>query len=99
MQNARAMPLVRRVVNRWMSATIGAFCGAEIPDSQCGFRLLSLGAWNRIPFSCEHFEIGPLRDTVRWLRWWIGIRNELSPYAHRRVVQPRYESTPQDATA
>ena len=130
MQNARAMPLVRRVVNRWMSATIGAFCGAEIPDSQCGFRLLSLGAWNRIPFSCEHFEIEsemivrflhaghglgfvpvqtrygseqskirPLRDTFRWLRWWIGIRIELSPYADRRVVQPRYESTPQDATA
>ncbi len=35
------MPFVRRVVNRWMSHEISQRCGQDIPDTQCGFRLLS----------------------------------------------------------
>ena len=34
------MPLVRRLVNRYMSRRISRLCGHEIPDTQCGFRLL-----------------------------------------------------------
>ncbi len=40
MNDISSMPLVRRVVNRWMSQRISAVCGLEIPDTQCGFRLL-----------------------------------------------------------
>jgi glycosyltransferase involved in cell wall biosynthesis len=40
MKDAASMPRVRRIVNRWMSQQISALCGQEIPDTQCGFRLL-----------------------------------------------------------
>ena len=130
MGNAGAMPRVRKFVNQWMSQRISAYCRVEIPDSQCGFRMVNLHAWNRITFSADHFEIEsemivrfihlghtlgfvpvqtrygsecskirPLRDTLRWFRWWFGIRNELSQYDHRLAVEPRYRSAPQDATA
>ena len=40
MNDLSTMPFVRRVVNRWMSGRISAVCGQEIPDTQCGFRML-----------------------------------------------------------
>ena len=40
MNDVSSMPLVRRIVNRWMSKRISAACGQEIPDTQCGFRML-----------------------------------------------------------
>ena len=40
MNDLSSMPLVRRIVNRWMSGRISAVCGQEIPDTQCGFRML-----------------------------------------------------------
>jgi glycosyltransferase involved in cell wall biosynthesis len=40
MNDVSAMPRVRRFVNRWMSQRISALCGQEIPDTQCGFRML-----------------------------------------------------------
>ena len=40
MNDLSSMPLVRRIVNRWMSDQISALCGQRIPDTQCGFRLL-----------------------------------------------------------
>ncbi|HST29981.1 MAG TPA: glycosyltransferase family 2 protein [Chthoniobacterales bacterium] len=40
MKDLSTMPLVRRFVNRWMSQQISALCGQEIPDTQCGYRLL-----------------------------------------------------------
>ena len=40
MSDLSSMPLVRRFVNRWMSNRISAACGQEIPDTQCGFRML-----------------------------------------------------------
>jgi len=40
MDDVSSMPLVRRIVNRWMSERISAACGQKIPDTQCGFRML-----------------------------------------------------------
>ena len=40
MNDISSMPLVRRIVNRWMSKRISAVCGQDIPDTQCGFRML-----------------------------------------------------------
>jgi len=40
MNDLSSMPLVRRFVNQWMSRQISAACGQEIPDTQCGFRML-----------------------------------------------------------
>jgi hypothetical protein len=40
MKDVASMPRVRQMVNRWMSRQISAACGQDIPDTQCGFRLL-----------------------------------------------------------
>jgi glycosyltransferase involved in cell wall biosynthesis len=40
MKDVREMPLVRRLVNRYMSNKISRLCGQPIPDTQCGFRMV-----------------------------------------------------------
>ena len=40
MNNLAGMPFIRRVVNRYMSKRISRVCGQDIPDTQCGFRML-----------------------------------------------------------
>jgi glycosyltransferase involved in cell wall biosynthesis len=40
MKDISSMPLVRRWVNRYMSKKISRLCGQDIPDTQCGFRML-----------------------------------------------------------
>jgi glycosyltransferase involved in cell wall biosynthesis len=40
MNDVARMPAVRRMVNRFMSNQISNVCGQEIPDTQCGFRML-----------------------------------------------------------
>jgi len=34
------MPFVRRTVNRYMSRRISRLCGQEVPDTQCGYRMI-----------------------------------------------------------
>jgi glycosyltransferase involved in cell wall biosynthesis len=41
MNDVRAMPFVRRVVNRYMSWRISRLCGQEVPDTQCGYRMIA----------------------------------------------------------
>jgi len=57
MENFKAMPLIRRYVNRWMSRRLSKITGAELPDSQCGFRLAHLETLLNLPISADHFEI------------------------------------------
>ena len=40
MTDTRRMPFVRRMTNRFMSWQISRVCGQEVPDSQCGFRMI-----------------------------------------------------------
>lgn len=40
MSDLRAMPFVRRKVNRYMSRRISRICGQEVPDTQCGYRMV-----------------------------------------------------------
>jgi glycosyltransferase involved in cell wall biosynthesis len=40
MNDVSSMPRLRQMVNRWMSRQISASCGQDIPDTQCGFRLI-----------------------------------------------------------
>jgi glycosyltransferase involved in cell wall biosynthesis len=61
MNNLTGMPLVRRVVNRYMSDRISRLCGQKIPDTQCGFRMLDRqlipellgGGGNRFDYETE----------------------------------------------
>ena len=60
MNNLAGMPFIRRVVNRLMSRRISRVCGQEIPDTQCGFRMLDrqlipelLGGGHRFDYETE----------------------------------------------
>jgi glycosyltransferase involved in cell wall biosynthesis len=60
MNNLTGMPFVRRVVNRYMSRSISRLCGQEIPDTQCGFRMVDrqlipqlLNGGNRFEYETE----------------------------------------------
>jgi glycosyltransferase involved in cell wall biosynthesis len=57
MQNAHAMPYLRRWVNRWMSRRLSQAARKFLPDSQCGFRLINLKDWSTIPVTTSRFEI------------------------------------------
>lgn len=57
MGEAHRMPRLRRAVNRWMSRKLSALAGQELPDSQCGFRLLRLAALERMELRATQFEI------------------------------------------
>ena len=41
MNDLSQMPFVRRAVNRYMSRRISRLCGQEVPDTQCGYRMIS----------------------------------------------------------
>ncbi|HEY7001323.1 MAG TPA: glycosyltransferase family 2 protein [Candidatus Udaeobacter sp.] len=60
MNNVTAMPFIRRFVNRFMSKRISRVCRQEIPDTQCGFRMLDrqlipdlLGGGDRFDYDTE----------------------------------------------
>ena len=40
MNDVHDMPFVRRTVNRYMSRRISRLCGQEVPDTQCGYRMV-----------------------------------------------------------
>lgn len=56
MNDVRQMPLVRRLVNRYMSRKISRLCGQDIPDTQCGFRMLSAAVIPDLLMGSERFE-------------------------------------------
>jgi glycosyltransferase involved in cell wall biosynthesis len=60
MNDVRDMPLLRRLVNRYMSRKISRLCGQNIPDTQCGFRMVHrsvipelLGGADRFDYETE----------------------------------------------
>ena len=60
MNDVRDMPLLRRLVNRYMSRKISRLCRQDIPDTQCGFRLVHrsvipdlLGGVDRFDYETE----------------------------------------------
>lgn len=57
MNNASAMPWLRRRVNRWMSRRLSNLAGVPLADSQCGFRLVNLEVLGRLPLATRQFEI------------------------------------------
>ena len=57
MNTAAGMPWLRRFVNRWMSRRLSRVTHQELPDSQCGFRLIDLNALANVSIGTTHFEI------------------------------------------
>jgi glycosyltransferase involved in cell wall biosynthesis len=57
MDNAEAMPWLRRFVNRWMSIQLSRYSRKDLPDTQSGFRLIQLQTWAELPLSAQRFEV------------------------------------------
>jgi len=57
MQKVKNMPLVRRVTNRFMSWLISTLAKQDVPDSQCGFRLIKKEVLENVKFTCAKYEI------------------------------------------
>jgi glycosyltransferase involved in cell wall biosynthesis len=56
MNDVREMPFVRRTVNRYMSRKISRACGQEIPDTQCGFRMVHRSIMSNLLGGTERFD-------------------------------------------
>ena len=56
MNDVREMPLTRKLVNRYMSRKISRLCGQEIPDTQCGFRMLGASVIPDLLHGSERFD-------------------------------------------
>jgi glycosyltransferase involved in cell wall biosynthesis len=67
MNSPGKMPRQRKWVNQWLSRRLSKLAGQELPDSQCGFRLMRLAAWRGLGLKTSHFEIESevLLDFVR----------------------------------
>jgi len=57
MQNPKGMPLIRFATNHFMSWLISLFCHQNIPDTQCGFRLIKSKVLQVIKLESSDFEI------------------------------------------
>ena len=56
MNDVRDMPFLRRTVNRYMSRKISRACGQEIPDTQCGFRMVHRSIIPNLLCGTERFD-------------------------------------------
>jgi glycosyltransferase involved in cell wall biosynthesis len=57
MREASSMPFVRRHTNLFMSRLISRIARQEIPDTQCGFRLIKRSVLEKIKLESANFEI------------------------------------------
>lgn len=57
MHDPRGMSWLRRRVNAWMSRRLSRFVGRELPDTQCGFRVVHLPTWASLPLTTQRFEV------------------------------------------
>ena len=57
MADRAAMPRMRWLTNRVMSAIISRVTGQAIPDSQCGLRVIRTEVLVQVPLSAKRFEI------------------------------------------
>ena len=57
MHHPQGMPWLRLATNRLMSWAISIFCRQNIPDTQCGFRLIKTNVLQAIKLKSSDFEI------------------------------------------
>ncbi len=57
MAKAKGMPFVRWLTNSSMSLLLSLMCRQSVPDSQCGFRVISMPLLKVLRLETENFEI------------------------------------------
>ena len=66
MNDCSSMPPLRRWANRWVSRQVSRRLGMEIPDAQCGFRLVRVSAWRAADLQGVGYEI----ETEMLVKFW-----------------------------
>ena len=56
MRESKGMPVIRWLTNKFMSWLISKAIGQYIPDTQCGFRLIKMGALKKIQLKTTKYE-------------------------------------------
>ena len=56
MLETKCMPRIRVITNKFMSWIISILCKQNIPDTQCGFRLIKRGVLDKIELKTSKFE-------------------------------------------
>ncbi|MCX5679932.1 MAG: glycosyltransferase family 2 protein [Candidatus Omnitrophica bacterium] len=57
MRDTSRMPIVRIATNRFMSWLLSVMTGRDIPDTQCGFRLIKTGLLRKISLRSSNYDI------------------------------------------
>jgi len=57
MISTKEMPIIRRMTNTFMSSLISLICRNNVPDSQCGFRLIKKKLLKKLNLTCSNYEI------------------------------------------
>jgi glycosyltransferase involved in cell wall biosynthesis len=57
MLDTTSMPITIKIANRIMSCIISKMCQEDIPDTQCGFKLIKRSVLESIKFEFPNFEI------------------------------------------
>lgn len=56
MRNAKGMPIVRLISNRFSSFLVSALAGEKITDSQSGYRLMGVRVWDTVRLATQRYE-------------------------------------------
>jgi glycosyltransferase involved in cell wall biosynthesis len=57
MTDTASMPFVRKITNKIMSYLLSKMCGQDIPDTQCGFKLINKNVLEHISLESSNFDI------------------------------------------
>ena len=57
MFNTQKMPFVRYITNRFTSWVISRLCNQNIPDSQCGYRIVSVNCLKQLTLTSDNYDI------------------------------------------
>ena len=57
MLDTSSMPAIRKITNKFMSYMISRLCRQNIPDSQCGFRLIKRRVLETVELESSNYEI------------------------------------------
>lgn len=57
MASTQDMPKIRYFTNKFMSWVLSKICGQNIPDSQCGFRLIKVDSLRKLELTSDKYDI------------------------------------------
>lgn len=90
MSDPSGMPMERRLTNRFMSWLLSRLAGQSVPDTQCGFRLISRRLLEKVTLTSERFDI---ESELVVKSAWSGFRIDSVPVSsvyrrHMSFVRP-----------